>query len=185
MYEFYYVTPKRDTQEFFDEDVTTYTENIDTPNAAPGLVPTMLMWKPEAVPELMSRWRILSKSVFRLETGATGEINIKDRIYQKVTSTTIVPPYQNKAGLYTELWCRWWGAPVGITEPSPINITKITFGDTNVTTGFVMERCINWFKADIDAPHTWYWESTVPQAAVGTEIIVTHEATDEAITAVD
>lgn len=189
-YEFFYVVAKRDTDRFFSEDVDKYSIDIDA-GTGTGLLPTMFQWDPSKIPALMDRWRILSKSVFRLETGATGEINIKDQIYKKVTRNDMpleTPPVNTvlyQAGLYTELWVRWWGAPVGITEPSPINITKITFGDTNVTTGFVMERCINWFQADINQPHIWYYETNVPTGPTGTQIIVTHEATDEAITAVD
>lgn len=188
MYEFYYVVAKKDTDQYFDDDVTTYTDLIDTPNAAPGLSPTMFNWSPDKIPALMDKWRVLSKAVFRLESGATGEINIKDQLYKKVnknTAPTSSFAQPHIAGIYTELWVRWWGAPTGLTAPSPVNITKIVFGDTGVTTGFVMERCINWFKADIDAPKVWYWESTVPQAAVGTEIIVTHADTDDAITQAD
>lgn len=179
-YEYYYVTPKKDNANTFQADVATFMGLIDNPS---GYEDVFTNWKPEDSPEILKRWRILSKSVFRLGPGETGELHCKDRVYRAIGAGDFQGERTFTRGLNTQLYVRWYGAPTGVFDPTlvsgvPVGVTGATFGDNGCQTVWVSEVGRNYFLNDIDYPELLLYSTNVPATVTAPNIVVTREDDD-------
>jgi len=176
-YEYYYVTPIGDQANTFQVDLEALTNILDVSS---GLMDVYTSWKPQETPELMKNWRILSKSVFRLSPGETGELHGKDNIYKQFGDAVQTTGRTHESSINTQLYVRWYGCPTGvITTAAPTIVTDATFGDASLATTWITETSFSYYKADsINAAGTT-WSSTVLASISGAQTVVTHQHNDQ------
>ena len=180
-YEYYLVTPRRNAPAANDfQTEFTFLSNIL--DGASGGYDVNTTWTPETVPELMKNWKILSKSVFRLSPGESGEIHWKNKIYKRFSEADR-RDRTYEAGTATQLYCRWYGCPTAqqlIAPPFTIGPTDAAFGDNVLHTSWIMEQSINYYRTDINNPDINDWLTSV-QALGPDKQIVTHQEADDDI----
>jgi len=175
-YEFYYVTPKADMAATFETDYITAANIEDT--AVLGY-DRITIKGPEKYPELLKNWRILSKRVFRLGPGETGEIHGSDKRHSFVGDAEQVLGRLYFNGLSTQLLVRYYGAPTAREVVATGALTGATFGDADVNSSFVIESTVNYYKTMINNPMEGIWTSTLLTAPLGGEQIITNVDLDQ------
>jgi len=180
-YEYYLVTPRRNASAAndFQQEYTFLSNILDTTSGGHDVITT---WSPEAVPELMKNWKVLSKSVFRLSPGETGEIHWKNNVYKRFSEADR-RDRTYEAGTATQLYVRWYGCPTAqqlIAAPNTIGPTDAAFGDNVLHTSWIMEQSVNYYRTDIFNPDANAWITNV-QGLDPAKQIVTHEEADDDI----
>lgn len=179
-YEFYYVTPRESQATTFLSQTSTVMNTLD---AGFGINDKLTSWTPQSTPGLLKGWKILSKSVFRLSPGETGEIHIKDKINQiaetmeRSLGRTYIPKFN------TQLYVRYYGCPtaqsiIGMAAPFG---NLAAFGDDVCTTSYIIEKTYKYTLSDIATPDAWIMSTDVSALVAGNEI-VTQVETDNDIT---
>jgi len=177
-YEYYLVTPKNDAANSVQAEFNLLS-NI---NSSAGGFDVITTWNPAVVPELTKNWRFLSKAVFRLAPGETGEIHCKSSIYKQLTEAN----RRNRtlqAGITTQLYCRWYGCPTAqqtIATGAIVN-PNAAFGDDLLHSSWIIEQTRNYYKTSVGSTEQRAWITNVP-ALVGGNQVVTHAQTDDDIT---
>lgn len=179
-YEFYYVTPKRDRATNFLEEVDIFTTLLDQPD---NYNDNFTNWSPNELPALMENWKILSKSVFRLGPGETGEIHGGDKLYYKYDQGAFTAQRNYIPGLNTQLYCRWYGAPTGVAVTGTNVVLTPAFGDAGLATVWITEKGRNWVNSDADNITVLGWSrANIAEAPGAGNSIVTNVETDQDVT---
>lgn len=182
-YEYYYVTPVGDQAATFLENIVS----LSSSSLGMGGVDTydrFTTWTPQQLPELMKNYRILSKSVFRLAPGETGELHGKSNHYKKIgDAIQTTDRTYGTGGLNVQLYCRWYGCPTGTVDNlAPGTVTQATFGDALLATSWITEESYNYCKGDAANVSSVVWSSTVLETVPAGNTIVTHAQTDDDVT---
>lgn len=182
-YEYYLVTPIGDQASTFQAQVTALSNSLDVGS---GSFDVITGWDPQFVPELMKSYRILGKSVFRLSPGETGELHGKNKIYRQFGDTAQTLGRTYESGINTQLYCRWYGCPTGVSDTATLHLVKdAVFGDGLLATSWITEDWFNYYKQDSVNVNALEWSSNVRANVVGTETVVTHAQTDDDNTAAE
>jgi len=157
IYEFYYVTPVQDMAVDYQDAYAQLATTLDTT----PLSYNMQTLGPEKFPLLKKSYKILSKAVFRLGQGETGEIHIKDKIYRIVDDANRQQGRTFQKGINTQLMVRYWGQPLVVdTVENPFFGSVL--GDNSAISAFIMEKTLKWSYLDINNPNEILWSSTLP-----------------------
>lgn len=166
-YIFYYVTPKQNVDNSFETDVTYYANYITANN---GVHDEFTSYEPTKDSDLMKAWKVLSKAVVRLNAGETCELYITDRI------NTIIGNQGEKAdttltkGVSTQLYCRWYGIPMGHGTTSGGKPDSAMFGDPSGNTSFIVEQEWVYYNPHAAAGKSSAFTSTVTAPIAGDSV---------------
>lgn len=181
-YEYYYVTPIGEQATTFQAQIGVLTDSLNT---ASGYNNVFTQWRPEDTPQLLKNWRILSKSVFRLSPGETGEIHCKDRIYAKFGDAIQLLDRTYAAKYNTQLYCRWYGAPTALATitvpPAEPVAAEAVYGVAGAATSWIMESETNYYRGVLAQPNQEVWNTTVPASVGGGQYVVTQENEDQEV----
>jgi len=177
-YEYYLVTPIGEQASNFQTQLNALTSTLYSSE----INDIWTSWTPADTPEILKNWRILSKSVFRLSPGETGEIHGKDKIYKKFGDAMQVYDRTYLSGCNVQLYCRWYGAPTAIassTTPPAEPIAAIaTFGANATATSWIVETEQKYMHAINDAPNVGTWNTSVTSTLLPGQIVVTETHED-------
>lgn len=185
-YEYYYVTPIGEQATTFQDQVTSLTNTL---NISTGFNDVYTIWRPEDTPQVLKNWRILSKSVFRLAPGETGEIHCKDSVYAKFGDAIQTLDRTYAAKYNTQLYCRWYGAPTAVATtaiaPAEPNPTDATFGAAGTATAWILENQVSYYRGVQAQPNLESWSTSVIANVPGGKVIVTEAEEDLEIVAAE